>query len=167
MWQSKFVVILEGLTRWNWIVLKDATSWEWLQMHFDMHVCLLEKVLLCSFDSKNFCKFCTIFGPQNGGWKMDPKMAPEFDPQKWGRKMAPKRGAQYSFGLTKIYKKSKLYLKYWVFLLGAIFGPPFWGWNSGTIFGSIFQPPFWGPKMVQNLQKFLLSKLHSKTFSSK
>ena len=125
MWQSKFIVILEGLTRWNSIVFKDATSWEWLQMHFDMHVCLLEKVLLCSFDSKNFCKFCTIFGPQNGGWKMDPKMVPEFDPQNGVQKMAPKRGAQYSFGLKKIYKKSKLYLKYWVSLLGAIFGPHF------------------------------------------
>ena len=90
MWQSKFVVILEGLTRWNWIVFKDATSWEWLQMHFDMHVCLLEKVLLCSFDSKNFCKFCTIFGPQNGGWKMDPKMVPEFDPQNGVQKWHPK-----------------------------------------------------------------------------
>ena len=92
MWQSKFVVILEGLTRWNWIVFKDATSWEWLQMHFDMHVCLLEKVLLCSFDSKNFCKFCTIFGPQNGGWKMDPKMVPEFDPQNGVQKWHPKGG---------------------------------------------------------------------------
>ena len=47
---------------------------------------------------------------------------------------------------------------------GCHFWTPFWGSNSGTIFGSIFQPPFWGPKMVQNLQKFLLSKLHSKTF---
>ena len=28
MWQSKFVVILEDLTRWNCIVFKDATSWE-------------------------------------------------------------------------------------------------------------------------------------------
>ena len=92
MWQSRFVVILEGLTRWNWIVFKDATSWEWLQMHFDMHVCLLEKVLLCSFDSKNFCKFCTIFGPQNGGWKMDPKMVPEFDPQNGVQKWHPKGG---------------------------------------------------------------------------
>ena len=75
---------------------------------------------------------------------MDPKMAPEFDPQKWGRKMAPKRGAQYSFGLTKIYKKSKLYLKYWVFLLGAIFGSilemkfwhHFWVHFSTSILGS-------------------------------
>ena len=46
-------------------------------------------------------------------------------------------------------------------LLGATFGchfwTPFWWPNSGTIFGSIFQPPFWGSKMVQILQKFLLS----------
>ncbi len=98
---------------------------------------------------------------------MDPKMVPEFDLPKWSPKMAPKREIQYSFGLKKIYKKSKLYLKYWISLLGAIFGLHFGRSNSSTIFGSIFQPPFWSPKMVQNLQKFLLSKLHSKTFSSK
>ena len=81
MWQSKFVVILEGLTRWRIeLCWKMQLARKWLQMHFDMHVYLLEKVLLCSFDSKNFCKICTIFGPQNGGWKMDPKMVPEFDP---------------------------------------------------------------------------------------
>ena len=129
--QSKFVVILEGLTRWNWIVLKDATSWEWLQMHFDMHVCLLEKVLLCSFDSKNFCKFCTIFGPQNGGWKMDPKMAPEFDPQKWGRKMAPKRGANILLVSQKNLQEIKTLFKilgpsFWVPFLDPILGVKFW-----------------------------------------
>ena len=97
---------------------------------------------------------------------MDSKMVPEFDLQKRS-KNGTQREAQYSFGLKKIPKKSKLYLKYWVSLLGAIFWTPFWRSNSGTIFGSIFQPPFWSPKMVQNLQKFLLSKLRSKTFSSK
>ena len=95
MWQSKFVVILEGLTRWRIeLCWKMQLAGKWLQMHFDMHVYLLEKVLLCSFDNKKFCKFCTIFGPQNGGWKMDPKMVP-FDPPKWGPKMAPKRETQY------------------------------------------------------------------------
>ena len=167
MWQSKFVVILEGLTRWNWIVLKDASSWEWLQMHFDMHVCLLEKVLLCSFDSKNFCKFCTIFGPQNGGWKMDPKMVPEFDPQNGVQKWHPKGRPNI---LNKALISCRSFFKpkeYWAPPFGCHFWTPFWGSNSGTIFGSIFQPPFWGPQMVQILQKFLLSKLHSKTFSSK
>ena len=93
MWQSKFVVILEGLTRWRIeLCWKMQLAGKWLQMHFDMHVCLLEKVLLCSFDSKNFCKICTIFGPQNGGWKMDPKMVPEFDPQNGVQKWHPKGG---------------------------------------------------------------------------
>ena len=45
---------------------RDATSWE-MTTHFGMHVCLLEKHLLRSFDSQNFCKFCAIFGPENGG----------------------------------------------------------------------------------------------------
>ena len=93
MWQSKFVVILEGLTRWRIeLCWKMQLAGKWLQMHFDMHVYLLDKVLLCSFDSKNFCKFCTIFGPQNGGWKMDPKMAPEFDLQNGVQKWHPKGG---------------------------------------------------------------------------
>ena len=75
LWQSKLVVILEGLTRWRIALCSEMQlARKWLQMHFDMRVCLLEKILLCSFESKNFCKFCTIFGPQNGGWKMDPKM---------------------------------------------------------------------------------------------
>ena len=82
--------------------------------------------------------------------------------------MAPKRGTQYSFGSKKIYKKSKLYLKYWVSLLGAIFGPHFGDQILAPFLGPFFNLHFvWGPNMVQNLQKFLLSKLHSKTFSSK
>ena len=106
------------------------------------YACLLAgKVLLCSFDSKNFCKFCTIFGPQNGGWKMDPKMVPEFDPQNGVQKWHPKGGAQYSFGLKKIYKKSKLYLKYWVSLLGAIFGPHF-GDQMAPFLGPFFNLHF-------------------------
>ena len=165
MWQSKFVVILEGLTRWNWIVFKDATSWEWLQMHFDMHVCLLEKVLLCSFDSKNFCKFCTIFGPQNGGWKME-KWCQNLTP-KMGSKNGTQKGGPIFFWFKKDLQEIKALFKILGLPFGCHFWTPFWGSNSGTIFGSIFQPPFWGPKMVQILQKFLLSKLHSKTFSSK
>ena len=47
-----------------------------------------------SFGSKHFCKFCTMFGPQKGSWKMDPKMVPEFDPQNGVQKMAPQNGVQ-------------------------------------------------------------------------
>ena len=68
LWESKLVVILEGLTRGRITLCSEMQlARKSLQMHFDVHVCLLEKSLLCSFDSKNFCKFCTIFGPQNGG----------------------------------------------------------------------------------------------------
>ena len=74
MWQSKFVVILEGLTRWNWIVFKDATSWEWLQMHFDIHVCLLEKFCYAALTAKIFANFAPF---------LDPKMEVEKWTQKW------------------------------------------------------------------------------------
>ena len=98
---------------------------------------------------------------------MDPKMVPEFDPQNGVQKWHPK-GAQYSFfWFKKDLQEIKALFKILGLPFGCHFWTPFWGSNSGTIFGSIFQPPFWGPKMVQNLQKFLLSKLHSKTFSSK
>ena len=156
MWQSKFVVILEGLTRWNWIVFKDATSWEWLQMHFDMHVCLLEKFCYAALTAK-LLQILHHFWTSKWRLENGSKNGARIWPPKWSPKMAPKREAQYSFGLKKIYKKS-FWMPFWT---------PFWRSNSGTIFGSIFQPPFWSPKMVQNLQKFLLSKLHSKTFSNK
>ena len=96
---------------------------------------------------------------------MDPKMVPEFDLQNGVSKWHPKGGLNILF-LVDLFQ-----VKTYGTLLGATFGchfwTPFWGPNSGAIFGSIFQPPFWGPKMVQNLQKFLLSKLHNKLFSSK
>ena len=98
---------------------------------------------------------------------MDPKMVPEFDPQNGVQKWHPKGGPNILFGLKKIYKKSKLYLKYWVSLLGAIFGPHFGGQILAPFSGPFLNLHFGGPKMVQILQKFLLSKLHSKTFSSK
>ena len=114
MWQSKFVVVLEDLTRWRIeLCWKMQLAGKWLQMHFDMHACLLEKVLLCSFDSKNFCKICTIFGPKMEVEKWTQKWCQNLTPQ-MGPKMAPKRETQCSFGRKKIYKKSKLYLKYWV-----------------------------------------------------
>ena len=133
MWQSKFVVILEGLTRWNWIVFKDAISWEMTTDAF-WYACLLAgksfAMQLWQQKLENLHHFWT---PK---WRLKngPKNGARIWPPKWGPKMAPKRGAQYSFGRKKIYKKSKLYLKYWVSLLGAIFGPHFRGSNSGTIF---------------------------------
>ena len=163
MWQSKFVVILEGLTRWNWIVFKDATSWEWLQMHFDMHVCLLEKVLLCSFDSKTFCKFCTF---------LDPKMEVEKWTQKWCQNLTPKMGSKNGtqkggpifFWLKKIYKKSKLYLKYWVSLLGAIFGPHFGGQILAPFLGPFFNLHFGVQKWCKFCKSFCCQSCIAKLF---
>ena len=80
--------------------------------------------------------------------------------------MAPKRGTQYYFGLKDLQEIKALF---------KILGPPFWVPFFGPHFGGQILAPFlgpffnlhFGPKMVQNLQKFLRSKLHSKTFSSK
>ena len=129
LWESKLVVILEGLTRGRIALCSEMQlARKSLQMHFDVHVCLLEKSLLCSFDSKNFYKFCTIFGPQNGGWKMDPKMVPEFDPQngvqKWHPKVAPKR---VPYILTwKRSTRNKIEPPFWVPFLDPILGVKFW-----------------------------------------
>ena len=76
--------------------------------------------------------------------KNGPKNGARIWPPKWGPKMAPKRGTQYSFGLKKIYKKSKLYLKYWVScwvpfldsILGIKFWHHFWVHFSTSILGS-------------------------------
>ena len=125
-----------------------------------------KKFCYAALTAKTFCKFCTIFRPQNGGWKMDPKMVPEFDPQN-GSKNGTQKGGLIFFWFKKDLQEIKALFKILDLPFGCHFWTPFWGSNSGTIFGSIFQPPFWGRKMVQNLQKFLLSKLHSKTFSSK
>ena len=125
---------------------------QWLQMHFVMHV-LLEKDLPCSFGSKNFCKFCTMFCTPKWGLKNGPKNGARIWPPKRGPKMAPKKGATY-FDLEEIKALSKT--------LGPLFGchfwTPFWGSNSGTIFGSIFQPPFWGTKHGAKFAKVFAPK---------
>ena len=114
-------------------------------------------------NSKNFCKICTIF-PK---WRLKngPKNGARIWPPKWSPKMASKGRLNILF-LVDLFQ-----VKICGILLDATFGchfwTPFWRSNSGTIFGSIFEPPFSSPKMVQILQKFLLSKLHNKLFSSK
>ena len=93
-------------------------------------------------------------------------MAPEFDPQNEVQKWHPKRR-------PNTLNKALISFR---FLLNQNIGHPFWmpffdpilgGSNSGAIFGSIFQPHFGVQNMVQNLQKFLLPKLHGKPFSGK
>ena len=167
MWQSKFVVILEGLTRWNWIVLKDAISWEMTTDAF-WYACLLAgKSFAMQLWQQKLLQILHHFwtpkwrlknGPKNGARILTPKM---------GSKNGTQKGGPIFFWFKKDLQEIKALFKILGLPFGCHFWTPFWGSNSGTIFGSIFQPPFWGPKMVQNLQKFLLSKLHSKTFSSK
>ena len=72
----------------DWIVLKDAISWEMTTDAF-WYACLFAgKCFAMQLWQQNFCKFCTIFGPQNGGWKWT---------QKWCHlipKMGSKNGTQ-------------------------------------------------------------------------
>ena len=103
-------------------------------MHFDMHVYLLEKVLLCSFDSNNFCKFCTIFGPQ---------MEVEKWTQKWCQNLIPKMGSKNG-------TQKDIGSPFWVPFLDPILGIKFW-----HHFWVHFSTSILGPKMVQNLQKLL------------
>ena len=128
-----------------------------------MFVCW-KKVCYAALTAKTFANFAPF---------LDPKMGVEKWTQKWRQnlasKMVSKNGTQkwhlkgcHMFWLEKDLQE----IKYWA-PFGCHFETPFWRSNSGTIFGSIFQPPVWSPKMVQNLQKFLLSKLHNKLFSSK
>ena len=134
-------------------------------------------ILICMFACwKKFCyaaltaKTFANFAPF-----LDPKIEVEKWTQKWCQNLTPKMGSkngtQKGGPIFFCFKKDLQEIKALFKILGLPFGchfwTPFWGSNSGTIFGTIFQPPFWGPKMVQILQKFLLSKLHSKTFSSK
>ena len=141
MWQSKICCYFGRLDQVeDWIVLKKKMqlAGKWLQMHFDMHVYLLEKVLLCSFDSKKLLQILHHFlGPQNGGWKMDPKMVPEFNPQNGVQKWHPK-------GRSNILK-----IKLW-FLVDLFFykpkeilGPPFWVPFLDPILGIKFWHHFW------------------------
>ena len=94
-------------------------------------------------------------------------MVPEFDHQNGVQKWHPKGGPNIILVNKDLQEIKSLFKNigspFWV----PLFGPHFGGQILAPFFGSIFQPPFWGPKMVQNLQKFLLSKLHSETFSSK
>ena len=122
MWQSKFVVVLEGLTRWRIeLCWKMQLAGKWLQMHFDMHACLLEKVLLCSFDSKNFCKICTIFGPKMEVEKWTQKWCQNLTP-KMGSKSGTQKGDPIFFWFKKDLQEIKALFKILGLLLGAIFG---------------------------------------------
>ena len=168
MWQSKFVVILEGLTRWNWIVFKDAISWEMTTDAF-WYACLLA--------GKKFCYAALTAKTFSNAPFLDPKMEVEKWTQKWCQNLTPKMGSKN--GTAKggpnilLVEKSSLqsFAKYWVSLLGAIFGPHVGGQILVTIFGTsiLVRPPF--IRLQKWTQRFCKchcwSKLHSKTFSSK
>ena len=124
--------------------------------------------------AETFANFAPFLDPKMEVEKWT-KMEVEKWTQKWCQNLIPKMGSKNGtqkggpifFWLKKDLQEIKALFKILGPPFACHFWTPFWGSNSGTIFGSIFQPLFWGPKMVQTLQKFLLSKLHSKTLSSK
>ena len=97
MWQSKFVVILEGLTRWRIeLCWKMQLAGKWLQMHFDMHVYICwKKFCYAALTAKTFCKFLHHFWTPKWRLKNGPKNGARIWSPKWGPKMAPKRETQY------------------------------------------------------------------------
>ena len=118
-------------------------------MHFDMHVCLLEQVLLCSFDSKNI---------------LEVEKWAQFDPQNGVQKWHPKGWPNILLVKKKIYKKSKLYLKYWVSLLGAIFGPHFGGQILAPFLGPFFNLHFGVQKWCKFCKSFCCQSCIAKLF---
>ena len=85
-------------------------------------------------------------------------------PPKWSPKIASKREVQYSFGLKKIYKKSKLYLKYWVSLLDAIFGLHFGGQILALFLGPFFNLHFGVQKWCKFCKSFCCQSCIAKLF---
>ena len=125
-----------------------------------------KKFCYAALTAKTFANFAPFLDPKMEVEKWTQKRCQNLTP-KMGSKNGTQKGGPIFFWFKKDLQEIKPLFKILGLPFGCHFWTPFWGSNSGTIFGSIFQPPFWGPKMVQNLQKFLLSKLHSKTFSSK
>ena len=95
---------------------------------------------------------------------MDPKMVPEFDPQNGVQKWHPKGGPNILLVLKKIYKKSKLYLKYWVSLLGAIFGPHFGGQILAPFLGPFCNLHFGVQKWCKICKSFCCQSCIAKLF---
>ena len=121
-------------------------------------------ILICMFACwKKFCyaaltaKTFANFAPF-----LDPKMEVEKWTQKWCQNLTPKMGSKN--GTQKgcpiffwIYKKSKLYLKYWVSLLGAIFGPHFGGQILAPFLGPFFNLHFGVQKWCKFCKSFCQS----------
>ena len=150
---------------------------KWLQMHFDMHVSLLETLLLCSSRTTKTFSNAPLNRKENGGWKMDLKngariwRALETGSTKWQRK----RCAQYSFGLMKQSDK-----KGQSFDLPPNIGSPFWvPFLDPHVGGQILVSHFWdlhssqtrpsldyknGPREFAKVIAVTL-RVHSKTFT--
>ena len=104
-------------------------------MHFDMHVCLLEKFCYAALTAKIFANFAPF---------LDPKMEVEKWTQKWCQNLTPKMGSkngtQKGDPIFFWFKKDLQEIKALFKILGLPFGCHFW-----THFGDQILAPFLGP----------------------
>ena len=104
-------------------------------MHFDMHVCLLEKFCYAALTAKIFANFAPF---------LDPKMEVEKWTQKWCQNLTPKMGSkngtQKGDPIFFWFKKDLQEIKALFKILGLPFGCHFW-----TPFWDQILAPFLGP----------------------
>ena len=92
-------------------------------------------------------------------------MVPEFDHQNGVQKWHPKGGPNIILVLKKIYKKAKLYLKYWAPLFGChFFGPHFGGQILAPFLGPFFNLHFGGQKWCKICKSFCCQSCIAKLF---
>ena len=163
LWQSKLVVILEGLTRLMIeLCSKMQLAGKWLQMHFDLHVCLLEKTFCyAALTAKPFVKFAPFLDPKMGV-ENGPKNGAGIWPPKSGPKMAPKRGTQYfkqSFDFLLTFFRPN-----WASLLGSILGLHFGGQIPTPFLGPFFNSHFEVQKWCKFCKSFCCQSCIAKLF---
>ena len=124
-----------------------------------------KKFCYAALTAKTFAKFAS-FLDSKWRFKNGSKNSARIWPPKWSPKIASKREVQYSFGLKKIYKKSKLYLKYWVSLLDAIFGLHFGGQILALFLGPFLNLHFGVQKWCKFCKSFCCQSCIAKLFSA-
>ena len=142
-----------------------------MQLAGNDYRCILICVFACwkkfcygSLDSKNVLQILHHVGAPKWRLKNGPKNGARIWPPKWGSNNGTQKGGPIFFWFQKIYKKSKLYLKYWVSLLGAIFGPHFGDQILAPFLGPFFNLHFGVQKWCKICKKFLLSSCIAKLF---
>ena len=103
---------------------------------------------------------------------LDPKIGVEKWTQKWcqnlttkmGSKNGTQKGGPILFWFNKDLQESNLYLKYWVPLLGAIFGPHFGGQILAPFLGPFFNLHFGVRKWCKICKSFCCQSCIAKLF---